>query len=145
MKTILIRFSVLACLLVIASTAKAQSIQVAGTPHGVEVIYTAASQGTDPNAIAGYFIFRCSGTATTCINTSPVGWVQENTSPDAALSYLDPATNGFTNGLSYTYAVQTVDVKGNVSVFSNTSTVQVPSSGFPSNPNAPAAPTVTVQ
>jgi len=143
MKSLLIRISILVCLFALGSTVKAQGIQVTGTPHGVEVTYTAATQGTFP--IAGYFIFRCTGTASVCVNTSPVGWVQENATANAGLAYLDPATNNFTNGSSYTYAIQTVDTKGNVSVFSGTSTVQVPSAGFPSNPTAPSAPTVTVQ
>lgn len=142
MKKIL-SIAVAALFFVLVPSAKAQTAQVNGTQHGVVVSWGAASPGTNP--IAGYNVFRCSGTATTCPNTSPVGWTQENATPTTGLTYTDPSSNNFTNGASYTYAVQTVDTKGNVSVFSSTSTVQVPSAGFPSNATAPAAPTTTVQ
>lgn len=130
-----------------AQTGTPQQLQVNGTPHGVELTWTAAPQGSDPDAIVGYFAFRCHGTSTgsspSCTTTTGT-WTQLTPTPNAALSYLDPAANNFTLGDAYTYAVQTVDAKGKVSTWSNLSTVTVPSTGFPLNPGPPVL-TATVQ
>lgn len=123
-------------------TAKAQN--VSGTPHGMNLTWTAVAQGSDTNTIAGYNLYKCAGAATVCVNTSPVGWTELNTSPITGTSYLDPSTDSFTDGSSYTYAVQTVDSAGNQSSFSNTVTLTVPTGGFPVNP-APASLTGKIQ
>lgn len=102
-----------------------------GTPHGVEVSWNPVVPGADPLAISGYNVYRCAGT---CQITSIWARIAINQPTN---SYLDPAA-GLTVGNTYSYTATAVDVNGNESIFSNIATTTISSSGFPTNPAAPA-------
>jgi chitinase len=134
MKRKLIFLGLILCLVFPSRYVKAQT----GTPHGVEVKWTAPVAGTDPNAIAGYNIYQCPGT---CTLTST--WTKIDTSLDITTGYLVSYT-GLTAGAVYSYAATAVDTAGNESAFSNIATVTIPTTP-PSNPGAPTGCTATAQ
>lgn len=131
--------SLVILVLAYATIGHAQSALPPASTHGVQLTWTAASQGSDTNPIVGYNIWRCTGTCT----ATGTGWIQLNTTPDAGTSYHDPAA-GLSTSTTYSYVVYTQDSIGNISGPSNVATVAIPSS-FPSNPSAPSAPTATVE
>lgn len=130
-------FPILLFLIVSAVPAMAQA--PGASQHGVLASWTAASQGSDVNPIAGYNVYRCTGTCVTSSGT----WTKANSSLVLGTSFLDPAA-GLSVSTTYSYVVYTVDSIGNTSGPSNVATVAIPSS-FPSNPNTPTNPTATVQ
>lgn len=131
--------SLVILVLAYATIGHAQSALPPASSHGVQLTWTAASQGGDTNPIVGYNIWRCTGTCT----ATETGWTRLNTTPNAGTSFLDPAA-GLSTSTTYSYVVYTQDSIGNTSGPSNVATVAIPSS-FPSNPSAPPAPTATVE
>jgi hypothetical protein len=145
-------------LFAIAPAARAQqfsgTLEASGTPHGIEVTWTAGGQGSDGNAVAGSYVFRCTpgtgscSTSTALCATPAVEpcWTNLTPSVNTAPNLLDPASDtGLAAGTTYAFAAQTVDITGDVSAFSNITTVAVPSAGFPANPNAPTGAAAKVQ
>jgi hypothetical protein len=131
MKRIIVIFT----MLLLSASTQAQT----GTTHGVSVKWTAATQGADPNTIAGYNIYQCQGTCTASTGV----WVKIDTSLDVSTAYLVPLS-GLTAGGTYSFVATAVDSGGNESAFSNVATVTLPAV-LPVNPNAPANTTATVQ
>lgn len=104
------------------------------SPHGVKLTWTAASQGTDTNPIAGYNVYRCTGTCT----AGGTGWSTPiNSALVTGTIYQDPAS-GLSVSTTYSYVVETVDSVNNSSGPSNVATVAIPSS-FPFDPDAVSA------
>jgi hypothetical protein len=104
-----------------------------GTPHGVNVTWTAPSPAGGSGTIAGYNVYRCPGTCT----AASTAWVKIDTSLDLTNGYLDQST--LVAGSTYSYASTAVDSTGNESAFSNVATitfVAVPNPGAPSGCNA---------
>jgi len=102
-----------------------------GTQHGVQVTWNAPSPVGGSGTIAGYNIYRCTGTCTATSGT----WSKIDTSLDISTGYLDPSSDLVAN-TAYPYAASTVDTHGNESGFSNVATVTTPAA-FPTNPNPP--------
>src|SRR5277367_4383886 len=121
-------------LLVVAIPSFAQT----GTPHGVNVTFSAPSPVGGSGTIAGYNIYQCLGT---CTITST--WAKVDATLDLTTGYLVPLA-GLTLGATYSYAATTVDSTGNESGFSNIATVTLPATA-PTNPNAPTGTIAKVQ
>jgi hypothetical protein len=80
--------------------------------HQVDLSWDASTN--PPNPVAGYNIYRLTGTA-------PFALI--NSSPDPSLTYVDSAV---TSGTTYSYEVKSVDSSGVESVPSNEITVTIP-------------------
>jgi hypothetical protein len=139
------RFAMIGCTVAIAALAlalpaRAQGPGANGTPHGINLTWTAGAQGSDTNAVSGYNVYRTTGA---CSSSNLPGSTAINASLVSGTSYLDPAA-GLAAGTTYCYGVATVDAKGNQSPYATT-TVAVPSAGFPANPGAPGSLAGAVQ
>ncbi|MGH9452349.1 MAG: hypothetical protein ACRD2O_00085 [Terriglobia bacterium] len=112
-----------------------------GSPHGVEVVFTAPPSVGGSGTLAGYNIYRCAGTC-----TAASSWTLVTAALDLSTGYLDASSDAaLTPGSTYSYAATAVDSTGHESAFSNIAAVTIPAAGFPSNPNAPGGCNAKVQ
>lgn len=105
-----------------------------GTPHGVNLTWTASTTNTNgaKDTITRYNIYRCPGA---CASNS-ANWAKIDATLDLSTGYLDQST--LTPGAQYSYTATAVDTNGNESAFSNITTVTLPSTP-PANPTPPTA------
>jgi len=119
----------------VAAPAPAPQSGSTGTAHGINLVWTASSTSG-----VTYSVYRQVGSFTAATWPSPIG------TPIAtgltALAYLDPAS-GLAASTTYSYGVAAVS--GSDQSGLDVTTVAVPSTGFPNNPNAPTGVTATVQ
>lgn len=111
------------------------------TAHGVLLTWTAATQGSDTNAISGYDIYR---------ETASGGFTQVGNQVSATVcnssgqcSFLDVSTD-LQLSTTYTYEIFTVDAIGDESGASNQASVTTPAA-WPTNPGAPSGCAAKVQ
>ena len=111
------------------------------TSHSVSLSWGApASSGTwsgcTPTAPCVYSVWRCAGSATACGTLSSTAWAEVTTSTTrpSATSYVDSTVAA---GISYTYAVETVQGSDN-SGPSNTTTANVPQTPVAPSLGSPA-------
>ena len=111
------------------------SFPQAGTPHGIDTVWSAPTPVGGSGVIQGYFLFRCVGDSTVCTATS-TNWTAVGAMlPATPTAYHDPAS-GLNTNTTYSYAVLTVDSNGNQSAYSNLASAAVGAS-FPTNPGPP--------
>jgi hypothetical protein len=100
-----------------SSTGSTSQISLSGTgqaaSYEVNLSWAAPSSSTD--AVAGYDIYRATGTSSS--------YQLLNSSVDASTAYTDSTVQ---DGTSYTYYVASVDAEGNQSAPSNTYSVSIP-------------------
>jgi chitodextrinase len=105
-------------------TAPASLVTALAGTNGVNLTWTAS---TDNVAVTGYRVERCQGAA--CISFAQIG-------TPAATSFAD---TGLLLGTSYSYRVRAADAAGNLSAYSNVSSVTTAADAV-----APSAPTSLV-
>lgn len=127
--------AILLATLLVASSGMLHAQQA--TQHGIALSWNAVTKDVNGNTITGvsYLLWRATA------SSGP--FTQITASPITATTYLDPAA-GLAASTTYYYEVQAQSA-GLDSAPSTATAVAVPSSGFPSNPSAPSAPTGTVQ
>jgi len=140
MKTLAIRSAFAITLLFAVAICAVPALAQNGTPHGVNLTWTASATNTNgaTDTIAGYNVYRCPGA---CASSS-ANWMKIDTTLDMTAGYLDQST--LTPGAQYSYAATAIDASGDESAFSNVTTVTLPSTP-PANPTPPTALTAKQQ
>ena len=125
-----------------AAVASACPPTSSGSQHGVCLSWTAATQGSDTNPIAGYNAYRIASTSTCSASLFSPLPTPINSAIITPVEYLDPSS-GLAVSTQYCYGLATVDSIGNQSALV-TAGVTTPAT-FPVNANAATTFTPTVQ